>query len=152
MRPTEIERSKGTRGRRRRWLFLWAGLLLAAAVAAVLVPFLLTYNAMGADPAVQTANQFALASPDTQVAIVLEVTSLPSSTLLSGAVLQKDADDSYTRTSQEATVRWSAAQLVMGSTNDIRQGAIVQVNGQMGGDSIVQASQVVVLTGFVQVS
>lgn len=152
MRVTQRERSEGSRWGRRRWLFLWVGLLLAAAVAAVLVPFLLTYTAMGADPAVQTANQFALASPDAPVAIVLEVTSLPSGTLLSGAVLQKNADDSYTRTSQDATVRWSAAQLVMGSTTDIRPGAIVQVNGQMGGDSIVQASQVVVLTGFVQVT
>jgi hypothetical protein len=151
MKSTETDRPAQSRRRRSRWLFLWVGLLLAGGVAAVLVPFLLVSTTMGADPALQSASQFALASPDTRVAIALEVTSLPSGTLLTGALLQKNADGSYTRTAQQATVRWSGEQLVMGSRNDIRQGAIVQVSGLVGSDSIVQASQIVVLTGFVQV-
>jgi hypothetical protein len=106
---------------------------------------------MGAGTSVQTARQFTLASPNARVAIALEVTSLPSSTLLTGALLQKNADGSYTRTAQQATIRWSTTQLVMGSSSDIRVGAILQVSGQMGSDSVLQASQLVVLTGFVQV-
>ncbi|HEY1348302.1 MAG TPA: hypothetical protein VGF67_01595 [Ktedonobacteraceae bacterium] len=135
------------------WLrVLLLALLLVAGITALLFPFLLVYNnTMNADTTLQTARQLALASPGAQVTVALEVTAAPAGALVTGTLLQKESGSAYTRTGRQATIRWDRAQLVMGSRSDARQGAILQVSGRMGSDGIVQASQVVFLTGFVQI-
>lgn len=143
--------SQRARRRRSRLRFLLLGLFIAAGIAALFLPFLLLRNMMSSGTPLQTARQFALASPNAQTNIALEVTSLPTSTLLTGTLLQKNADDSYSRTDQKVTVQWNAAQFVMGNSSDVKQGAILQVDGRVGDNGVLRASQVVILTGIVQV-
>ena len=143
--------SQRARRRRSRLRFLLLGLFVAGGIAALFLPFLLLRNMMSSGMPLQTARQFALASPNAQTNIALEVTSLPTSTLLTGTLLQKNADDSYSRTDQKVTVQWNSAQLVMGNSSDVKQGAILQVDGRVGDNGVLRASQVVILTGMVQV-
>jgi hypothetical protein len=143
-------------GRTRRpgpWLrVLLLALLLVGGTAALLFPFLLVYNnTMNAGTTLQTARQFALSSPGAQVTVALEVTAVPAGALVTGTLLHKESDNAYARTGQQAMIRWNTARLVMGSRSDVKEGAILQVSGRMGSDGVVQASQVVFLTGFVQV-
>lgn len=138
-------------GRRGRMRFLLAGLLLAGVAAALLVPFLLVSARMGTNQAPATVRQFALASPGARITLVLEVTALPSGALLTGTLLRQDGGAAYARTGQGVTVRWDTAQLVMGRSSDIRRGAVLQVSGRLDGGGALVASQMVVLSGVVQV-
>ena len=68
---------------------LLLGLLIAGGIVAILILLYLARNMMGSGTPLQTARQFALASSGSQVTIALEVTSMPSSTVLKGTLLQK---------------------------------------------------------------
>ncbi len=131
---------------------LLLGLLIVGGIVAILIPLYLARNMMmGSGTPLQTARQFALASPGSQVTIALEVTSMPSSTVLKGTLLQKHADGSYSRTSQTVNVQRNPSQVVMGGSSDVKQGAILQVSGRLGNNDVLIASQVVILTGSVQI-
>src|SRR3954471_5863074 len=127
--------------RRGKLRFLFLTLLIVGGATALLLPFLLIRTMMSGT-SLQTDNQFELASPNSRGDIALEVTSLPSSTLLTGTLLQKTTNDSYKRTNQKVTVQWNASQLVMGKRSDIKEGAVLQVGGRVGNDGVLIASQV----------
>lgn len=131
---------------------LLLGLLIVGGIVAILIPLYLARNMMmGSGTPLQTARQFALASSGSQVTIALELTSMPSSTVLKGTLLQKNADGSYSRTNQTVNVQWNPSQVIMGGSSDVKQGAILQVSGRLGYNDVLIASQVVILTGFVQI-
>lgn len=130
---------------------LLLGIFILAIVAVLVISFSIGRMMMDGSPP-QTAQQFAFASPGTDVNIVLQVTTLTTSTLLEGAILQKNGDGSYSRTVQRVNVRWNPSQaMTMGSSSDVKVGAILQVRGTLDAQNILASSQMVVLTGYVQV-
>lgn len=130
---------------------LLLGLFVLGVIAAVAIPLYLGYASMMGGAAPQTARQFSASAPGAQAQIAIEVTRLPSQTLLLGNLLQKNADGSYSRTGKMVSVKWSGTKIVMGSNADVKVGAILQASGVLGTDDVLTANQIVILTGFVQV-
>ena len=83
--------------------------------------------------------------------IVVEVAEVPAGRIR-GRLLEKQDETHYARTGNRAEIVWGKdTALVMGKAEDIRAGAVVHVTGKMAGDRSVQAQQIVVLTGYVQI-
>jgi hypothetical protein len=130
---------------------LLLGLLVLALIAVIAISFYLGRMMMSSSPP-QTAQQFALASPGTSMSVVLEITSLPTTTLFEGTLLQRNDDGSYSRTSQHVSVQWQPSQSVtMGKNSDVKVGGILQVQGTLSTNTLLAASQIVVLSGYVQI-
>jgi hypothetical protein len=112
---------------------LFVGLFIVGGLAVIAIPLYLGYSSMmGGGSTPQTAQQFALAAPGSQVTVVVEVTGTPSQTQLTGTLLNKNGDGTYSRTSQTVTVKWNPSGSVsMGSSADVKVGAVLQVVGQV---------------------
>lgn len=126
-------------------------LLVLGLLAAVALLLYQGYTGMMAGSNPQSARQFSAVTPGAKAQIVVEVTGLSSQAVLSGSLLQKNSDSSYSRTSRTVSIAWASASIVMGSRSDIKAGAILQVNGVLGKDDILTAEQIVILTKLVQV-
>jgi hypothetical protein len=101
----------------------------------------------------QAANsaEFAQLKAQDETKIVVEVAET-SADRIRGKLLERQDETHYSRTGNPADVSWGKdTALVMGKAEDIRAGAIVHVTGKMAGDHSVQARQIVILTGYVQV-
>ena len=69
-----------------------------------------------------------------------------------GKLLEKQDETHYARTGNQAEVGWGKdTAIVMGKAEDIQAGAIVHVTGKVAADRSVQARQIVILSGYVQV-
>lgn len=142
----------GDNGQKRRsYGPLLLGLLILASIVAIAVPLYFGRMMMdGTSP--QTVQQFALSSPGSTMNVVLQVASLPVPTLFEGMLLQKNDDGSYSRSGQYIGVQWNPAQPVtMGRNSDIAVGAILQVHGTLASQKVLTASQIVVLTSYIQI-
>ncbi len=101
----------------------------------------------------QAANrtEFLQLKPQDDAKIVVEVTEAPAGRIR-GKLLEKQDETHYARTGNQAEVGWGKdTAIVMGKAEDIRAGAVVHVTGKVAGDHSVQAQQIVILTGYVQV-
>lgn len=95
--------------------------------------------------------EFAQLKTQDEAKIVVEVAQAEQGHIR-GKLLEKQDDTHYARTANLADVSWgSDTKIVMGKTKDIRAGAVVHVTGKVAADHGVQASQIVILTGYVQV-
>lgn len=95
--------------------------------------------------------EFAQVKADEQTKIVIEVAEA-SGGKIRGRLLEKKDETHYSRTENPANVTWGKETgIVMGKAEDIHTGAVVHVTGKMGADRSVQAKQIVILTGYVQV-
>ncbi len=143
----------GERGRPQRKSFgpLLLGVLILAAIAAIVIPFYLGFSGMMAGSAPQSAKQLAAASPGSQANVAIEVTSLPAQTMLEGNLLQKNADGTYSRTGKTISVKWGGSKFVMGGSSDIKVGAILQASGILNPSDVLTAQQIVVLTTSVHI-
>ncbi len=95
--------------------------------------------------------EFAQLKADAETKIVVEVVEA-SEGRFRGKLLEKRDETHYSRTANVADVSWGKdTALVMGKAEDIHPGAIVHVTGKVAEDHSVQARQIVVLTGYVQV-
>ncbi len=95
--------------------------------------------------------EFAQLKADAETKIVVEVVEA-SEGRIRGKLLEKRDETHYSRTANVADVSWGKdTALVMGKAEDIHPGAIVHVTGKVAEDHSVQARQIVVLTGYVQV-
>jgi hypothetical protein len=129
-------------------------LLVLGIAAAILIPLSLARtSAMMGNASPESASQLAKASPGSQATIGCEVTSLPSKTLIDGVLLQRQSDGSYYHTSRKVQIHWnpSGSAIVMGSSQDIHQGAVLQVYGRIDMQGVIHADQLVILTGAVTV-
>jgi hypothetical protein len=140
-----------TRPKRKSFGPFFLGLFIVGLLAAIAIPLYLGYTGMMKGSTPQTAQQFTASSPGAQAQIALEVTSLSSQTTLTGNLLQKNGDGSYSRTGKTVSVKWNSAKIVMGSSSDVKVGAVLQANGMLGTDNVLTADQLVILTGFAQV-
>ena len=96
-------------------------------------------------------NEFAQLKPQDEAKIVVEVTEA-SGRKLRGKLLERRDETHYARTEESVDVSWGAeTKLVMGKVVDIHAKAVVHIIGRVAADHSVQASQVVILTNYVQV-
>ena len=101
----------------------------------------------------QAANnaEFAQLKADDATKIVVEVVEA-SGGRVHGKLLEKKDETHYARTADFADVVWgNETAFVMGKSEDVCAGAVVHVTGKMAADRTVQASQIVILSGYVQV-
>ena len=95
--------------------------------------------------------EFVRLNPHDEAKIVIEVSETRAPRIL-GHMLEKQDETHYRRTANPVEVSWSSdTKLVMGEAEDIRAGAVVHVSGTVAGDRTIQARQLVILTGHVQV-
>jgi len=67
-------------------------------------------------------------------------------------MLEKQGETHYTRTTKDVETTWDKhTAIVMGKADDIKPGAVVHVTGKLAADHSVEATQIVILTGYVQV-
>jgi hypothetical protein len=126
------------------------GLFLLGIIVAVAIPLYLGYSGMMGGSTPQTALQFSASTPGAQAQIAVEVTRMLSHTLLVGNLLQKNADETYSHTEKTVRVKWDNTKIVMGSSSDVKVGAILQASGVLSPDDTLNAVQIVILTGVVQ--
>jgi hypothetical protein len=95
--------------------------------------------------------EFAQLKAQEEAKIVVEVTEAKPGHIR-GKLLQKQDDTHYWRTANLAEVSWGGdTKIVMGKSGDILAGAVIHVTGRVAADRGVRASQIVILTGYVQV-
>lgn len=129
------------------WVFMLAGLAVLS----------LGFVWGGAGRAMKMRTQAAsnaefaqLKAPD-DAKIVVEVTDALEGRIR-GKLLEKQDETHYARTSDQAEFGWGKnTAMVMGKAEEIQAGAIVHVTGKVAADRSVQAKQIVILTGYVQV-
>jgi len=129
------------------WIFMIAALAVLSVV--------FVWQGAGRMGSMQTraANrtEFAQLKPQDNAKIVIEVADA-SVGRIHGKLLEKRDETHYARTGNPAEVGWDKdTALVMGKAEDIHAGAIVHVSGTVAPDHSVQAQQIVILTGYVQV-
>lgn len=135
------------RGNRAGWM------LLLAALAVVSLVFV--WRGAGRMIRMQTQAasnaEFAQLKADDATKIVVEVVDASGSEI-HGKLLEKKDETHYARTANHADVMYGKeTAFVMGKAEDVRAGAVVHVTGKMAADRTVQATQIVILTGYVQV-
>ena len=129
------------------WIFLLAVL---ATLSAVFV-WRGAEKAMKMHPEAANHAQFAQLRPQETAKVVVEVLET-SEAMIRGRLLDKKDDTHYARTQNEANILWhSGTAIVMGKAADVHPGAIIHVTGTVAGDHSLQARQIVILTGYVQV-
>jgi hypothetical protein len=97
-------------------------------------------------------DQFAALKPGETAKLVLEMTYSTSATDLQGTLLEKKTDTVYQRTGRTVEVSFDEkTPVVMGKPADIRPGAVIHVSGTVNGSHVLEARQIVILTGYVKV-
>jgi hypothetical protein len=98
-----------------------------------------------------STSEFAELKNEDQAKIVIEI-SEASEGRIHGRLLAKKDETHYMPTANSVEIRWGkSTAVVMGKAEDVRSGAVVYVTGKVGADHSVEAKQIVVLTGYVQV-
>jgi hypothetical protein len=131
------------------------GLLILAIVAAILVPVYIVRTTMisrltGSPTNIGTQAHSAAVTPGSLAKFVYQITSIEANNRMNGLILKENSDGSYSSTGSSVSIQWDPNRsITMGSRQDVHQGAILQVSGSVGSDSVVHADQVVILTGVV---
>lgn len=95
--------------------------------------------------------EFAALTNEADAKVVIEITEAPQGHVR-GKLLEKQDETHYTRTTKDVEARWGKqTAIVMGKADDIKPGAVVHVTGKVAADRSVEAKQIVILTGYVQV-
>jgi hypothetical protein len=107
-------------------------------------------EAMGMPP----ASGGALPTIGQRVDIVVQETTDPRRNALAGTLLRKTTDGSYRATGRAVRIRWRSSVLpvVMGTSQDVHAGAVLQIIGTSDGRADATATQIVVLTGYATVT
>jgi hypothetical protein len=84
--------------------------------------------------------------------IVLEVVDSSPPKTIKGRLLEERTETVYTRTGTSAEAAFdTSTSFVMGKVVDIHAGAVLHITGTVTASHAIQARQIVVLTGYVQV-
>ena len=130
---------------------VWMLLLAALAVLSLAFVWRGAGRMMRMQTQAESNAEFAQLKTEEEAKIVVEVAEAPAGRIR-GTLLEKQDEAHYARTSKAADVSWNKdTRLVMGKAEDIRGGAVVHVTGKVVADHSVQAKQIVILTGYVQV-
>lgn len=131
----------------------WMGLVVAVVVVTLLAVWSVGVRAMRMQTAAAASGnqQLSDAQPGSQLKAVVELTSSGDGKG-EGLVLDKQSENAYRRSKATLQIDFTpATKFVMGSAGDIRKGAVVHVTGTAAQNRRLEASQVVILTGYVSV-
>lgn len=145
----ELNHGNGGTRRRRIWIAL-----ISAIVLLTMIAVWRSATAMKSMSAAAASEEqpFAQTAPGTKTKVVVEIGGAVPAGTIKGKLLSKKTEEIFTRTSTPVTAQFDAqTKIVMGKPNDLRPGAIVHVTGMIRGDHTIQAEQIVILTGYVQV-
>lgn len=145
----ELSSELGTTRARR----IWFALIAAVVILCVLAVWK-SARTSGTMSAAAASDEWQLSqnTPGTKTKVVVEIRESNPEGTIRGKLLQKKTEEIYTRTTTAVTVLSdSQTKLVMGKRSDLRPAAVVHVIGTIRDDHSIQAAQLVILTGFVQV-
>ncbi len=131
----------------------WIGLIVLVLAVTVVAVWSVGSRAMRMQTAAAATgdDQLAKAQPGSQVKAVVELTSAGDGKA-EGLVLDKQSENAYRRGKATVQIDFAAAtKFVMGSADDLRKGAVVHVTGTVAQDRRLEATQIVILTGYVSV-
>jgi hypothetical protein len=87
-----------------------------------------------------------------KIKLVMEIRQTGSDGLVQGTVLEKQTEKTYRRTANQVTVHSKTdTKMVMGKVEDLHAGAVVHVTGAARSDHSLDAEQIVILSGYVEV-
>jgi len=130
---------------------VWIFMLAALAVLSLVFVWRGTGRMMRMQTHAANQAEFVQLKPQDTAKIVVELTEATEGRIR-GNLLEKQDETHYMRTGSQAAVVWGKdTTIVMGKAEDIHPGAIVHVAGKVAADHRVQAEQIVILTGYVQV-
>jgi hypothetical protein len=130
---------------------VWMLMLMALATLSLIFVWRGAGRMMRMQTRAANSAEFAQLKAQDETKIVIEVGEA-SEGRIHGKLLEKQDETHYLRTKNSADVSWGKdTALVMGKADDIRAGAIVHATGKVAFDRSVQARQIVILTGYVQV-
>jgi hypothetical protein len=131
----------------------WAAILSVI----VVITALLVWGSFRSAKSMSTAaasdeDIFIHATPGDVVKVVLEIETASTEGSLRGELLQKETEKIYRRTNTQVTAQSGAqTKIVMGKQADIHPAAVVHLTGVLKKDRSVDASQIVILTGYVEI-
>jgi hypothetical protein len=131
----------------------WAAILSVI----VVITALLVWGSFRSAKSMSTAaasdeDIFIHATPGDVVKVVLEIETASTEGSLRGELLQKETEKIYRRTNTQVTAQSGAqTKIVMGKQTDIHPAAVVHLTGVLKKDRSVDASQIVILTGYVEI-
>jgi len=133
---------------------VWPWVALAAIVV-LLIALALWKSARSSttmSAAASDDQQFAQTTPDSVTKLVLQIEDASAEGTFRGNLLRKKTEEIYLRTATTLTVHFvPKTSIVMGKHADLHSGAIVHVTGTVLKDRSIDATQLVILTGYVQV-
>ncbi|MBO0777923.1 MAG: hypothetical protein J2P37_03760 [Ktedonobacteraceae bacterium] len=130
-----------------RWsLLALLGLLILAAIA---VPFYLTQSTL--TNALSDTSYSTTLTPGSHAKLVVDVVTLQDDNSIKAWALDRNSDGTYTRSQRSVVVRWSQEMVSLGNAQDVKAGALIQVEGNVMNNGILQASQLVILTNHITV-
>jgi hypothetical protein len=132
------------------WIALVA--ILALVLLVVILGAAQRSRKMSSDAASSSAQQFSKIAPGTKTKLVIEVQDMAASGTISGTLLNQQTEQVYDRTATTVNIKAGpGTRYVMGKPADLRRSAVIHVTGTLDADRHVDAEQIVILTGYVQV-
>lgn len=132
---------------------VWMALTALAILALVAVILLAAQRdtKMSSGAAASGASQFLKAAPGTKMKVVVEIQNPEGDETFAARLLDKRSDTVYARTTTPITIRSdSTTRFVMGKAAEVHPAAVVHVTGTVGADHRLNAEQIVILTGYVE--
>ncbi|HLH08939.1 MAG TPA: hypothetical protein VKW78_16990 [Terriglobales bacterium] len=133
---------------------VWIALILTLLIAMIVVVLVAAQRdrEMSSGAAASTSQQFSQTAPGTKTKVVVQVEKATGSATFSARLLEKQSERVYLRTSTPLTIRSdTSTKFVMGQPSDLRPTAVVHVTGTVGADRQLNAEQIAILTGYVEV-
>jgi hypothetical protein len=95
--------------------------------------------------------EFAALTNDADAKVVIEIAEAAHGRVR-GKLLERQDETHYKRTTKDVEATWNKqTAIVMGKAEEVKPGAVVHVTGKVAPDHSVEARQIVILTGYVQV-
>ena len=132
----------------------WIALIIVVITVALFAVWSVGVRAMRMQTAAAASESDQLANPllGSQLKAVVELTSAGDGGA-EGFVLDKLSENTYRRTKATLEIDFApATKFVMGTSGDIRKGAVLHVTGTIAQNRRLQASRIVILTGYVSVN
>jgi hypothetical protein len=132
---------------------VWAAILAVIVVIAALLVWGSFRSAKSMSTAASSDEDvFIHATPGDIVKVVLEIENSSTEGSIRGKLLRKETEKIYRRTNTQVTAQSGPqTKLVMGKQSEIHPAAVVHVTGMLKKDHRVDASQIVILTGYVEI-
>ena len=127
-------------------------MLIGCAIAAAIILIDVVGRMESMQPQGQTADAIAATSPGTKLKAIIRIDRKSAGREFSGSILEELGSNQFHATAKTLRVIMDhAPRLIMGSQADLHSGAVVEVSGTAVSSTIIDASQIVVLTGYVEV-